>query len=1144
MNNIIYTNSNEMSKILRYNQAKILNRDLGYDDKLITSKYRKETKEYFNNKVKELAKEIKNRNNNYNRVINYADKYNLKINYKRTPRKTNNALWVRELRRLRMITRRKPQIIADLKSKQNEIKNKQNEIIKNIYDDWIKKNMFQKVFTYLIKGMGTLTINQARKMYEKIMNMGKYNIKMTIEGGKIQNIPINPNTRKYIIDILTNGFIESSKNEYGSDILNGIDIKTITSILLIKYQKPNKIIKNKNGAFFPYLNTTDLDLTKYQIYTQNEANNLKSRENCFIECLLQNGVDECVVNNIKLTFKCTSYFKKKDIKRVAEMIKCDIILYEMRKDDGRSNKTLFKGGNKKVEIAIYQNHYFVYEKTIYSKYFIDNYEKLKNRSDRCDIINVRNNTSKDKKINSLLMCKKLLDNGYFVKLDMSNFAEMTTKKETKQYIYLDNIENEQREIEVKDDKANDKKIFYADCEAFVYKGKHELYLLGVVDDDDDYVNILNVENECYDDEEDRTQTLVYDFLKIVSKNGKQNALVYFHNLKYDYHLLEKYLNITSVCDKDNQIYNVIINYKKIEIELRDSFKLIPFALGKFGKEFDLPMEYRKKEAIAYNYYTHANNDKRIEINEYLKLLSVDDKKIFLKQIENDETYDKLTKTFNPTSYYIDYLKLDCLVLKKGLQTFNKLINVITKNKMDIYDCLTISSLTDKYFKKCGCYDDVYEVKGNLRAYIAKAVYGGRVNVNEKYVKKVIEKKISDFDGVSLYPSAINRLCREIGLPTGEAVRFKSDDLKNWNKKIYAIMTIKILKVNKTQQMPFIAYKTETSIDYTNEARNEEMVIDSITLNDYIKFHKIEYELIDGVYWNDKTNKKMGEIIKELFVSRLEAKANKKITLSNVIKLMLNSAYGKTIMKQTFTEKKMVKRITTKYNKTSKKWEENDKNIDAYIYNNFNTIKSFRDVNENIVEIESICIDDTYNRGHIGCAVLSMSKRIMNEVFDVANQEKSPIYYTDTDSLHMDFADVNKLNLAYFMKYKKQLIGLDLEQFHTDFDLDGADSEIYAIKSIFLGKKSYYDKLECINKNGDVIRGSHIRLKGITPEGLEHEAKKYENGYEGLYEDLAYENEIDFILNPFNEEQNKKKVLFEFKDGKVSTKKEFRRKVRF
>ena len=496
------------------------------------------------------------------------------------------------------------------------------------------------------------------------------------------------------------------------------------------------------------------------------------------------------------------------------------------------------------------------------------------------------------------------------------------------------------------------------------------------------------------------------------------------------------------------------------------------------------------------------------------------------------------KTFNPTSYYKDYLRLDCLVLKKGLHKFNELITQITG--MTIYDSLTISSLTDKYFLQEGAYKNVYEVKGNLRAYIAKAVYGGRVCVNERYKKKVVEGRISDYDGVSLYPSAINRLCREIGLPCGKAKRLGGE---NWKNKVYSILTVKITKVNKKQQMPFIAHKGEGSIEYTNEVPENEIVIDSITLEDYVKFHEIEYEILDGVYWDGGVNKKMGEIVQKLFTERLQIKKTNK-ALSNVIKLMLNSAYGKTIMKKTNTEKKIVKTSHKRKDENGRWIDVIHTNFNDFVYNNFNTIKSYRRVNGDNFEVESICCDNTYNRGHIGCAILSMSKRIMNEVFDVANDNNYPIYYTDTDSLHCNLDDVVKLEEKYEERYGKVLNGKQLEQFHTDFDLDGACSEIYATKSIFLGKKSYLDVLESVDENGNKIHGHHIRLKGITEEGLEDASKHYENGYVGLYEDLAEGNEVKIILNPYNESENSKKVLFEFGKGTVSTKKEFIRSVKF
>tara|TARA_R110000765_G_scaffold394611_2_gene488151 strand:+ start:58 stop:2304 length:2247 start_codon:yes stop_codon:yes gene_type:complete len=748
---------------------------------------------------------------------------------------------------------------------------------------------------------------------------------------------------------------------------------------------------------------------------------------------------------------------------------------------------------------------------------------------------------------------------------MSNFAEASSSKLLEDQVFLDNIENEQEEIleeeniqfaeeekkeEEKEEetKKDDRKIYFADCESFVGGKYHQLYLLGFVSKDDDYVRKLNVCDNLYSQYETRDEKqkqMINSFLNSITKCGNRDALVYFHNLKYDYHILERHLNIKNVCKKDGQLYNVIITHKGKEIELRCSYKLIPFPLGMFGSTFNLRKEFHKKEAIAYPYYTPLNNNLIIKTADYKKLLKTEDRQIFRENMKTEPSYNKKNKTFNPTKYYLEYLKLDCLVLKKGLMKFNKIIKDIT-NGMEVWDSLTISSLTDKHMFKKGCYDGVYQVKGNLRAYIAKAVLGGRVNVNPVYQKEIINKKIADYDGVSLYPSSEFRICNEMGLPKGEAKRFLPDEFNNWENKHYSIMTVKINKVNKIQQMPFLAYKDDNDIlQYSNEPPTKEIVIDSITLQDYIKFHKIEYEILDGVFWDNGGNKKLGEIIGGLFKERLKCKANKKLALSNVIKLMLNSSYGKTIMKKSKTEFKIVKLQSSKKDEEGN-WTTTDNNDlwNSYVYNNFNTLKFSRKINKRCMEVEKLSVDDTYNRGHIGCMILSMSKRIMNEVFDVANTHKLPIYYTDTDSIHLNYDDVPTLENEFRKEYNRELTGKQLGQFHIDFDMNNSVGDVYSVKFIGLGKKSYYDKLEGKDKDGNIIHSHHIRLKGITKEGIEHQAKNYVNGVEGLYEDLTKGNAIEFLMNPFNEETNSQKVLFQYVDSKVNFRDEFRRVVKF
>lgn len=1024
-----------------------------------------------------------------------------------------------------------------------------------IIDEAIENNNFQTAINYIINNKMDLSNNKSKRLLSRIMQDGRYQMKIKGPGYE-QLIPINNKTKRFILSVLKDKAIESRLETFGSDVLDNIKINEIEEITLDKLQEPERQF-DRDGGFFAYVNTSPLDLSRYQIYNEQQISNknmIAKREHCLINCFQQQGVPTALINNIKLSHEAGANISQSDLKSIAERIKRNIIL--CKPHAGKINKKTIKAkeaDGADIQIALYKNHYFTYEETNTTKYAVINMDRVINFNNWqkiSKIVKVKNKEyaqyGRTSNVNSLLMVVTLDRMNKFKKMDMSHFDENAHSPLTRDEIYLDNIENEQRLYTIAKSNVNSVNhgnVFYADTEAFVHdrEKEHELYLIGVVGEANDNVTAFNV---C--DDENRQKT-VNKFLYHMLANAQtqSNIICYFHNLKYDITLLEKYLNIQSYTIKDGQYYNCTLRFKGVHIELRDSYKLLAFPLSKFQKIFNL--KYDKAEAIAYNYYTPENNNQRIKTSEYARYLSKENKKIFRENIKNDPSYSK--GTFNPLEYYKSYLVLDCLVLKKGLNAFKNHITEITKSDeipkgLNIHNYLTISTIADRYLYYRGCFDNVYEQCGNLRAYISKAVYGGRVHANTKFVKQVIEGKQSDFDAVSLYPSAMHRLSKEIGgVATGPCSRFKQDELHTWENKDYCIITISLKKINKKQQMPMIAIKSDDSINYVNEFEETELIVDKYTLQDYIKFHEIEYDIIDGIYWNNGFNNKIGQVMEELHEERKKQK-EKENPIEQTIKLIMNSAYGKTIMKKTKTKTTIVK--THKYKKEGDKWIKlPNVNYENYIYNNFNTITSTRKINDGTWQIDQIRCDNSYNRGHVGCAILSISKRIMNEVFDIANTENFNLYYTDTDSIHIDLKNVNKLNIAYFLKHKKQLIGKELGQFHTDFKLKGAVTEVYATKTLILGKKSYIDKLEAKDKNGNTISGYHVRLKGITEEGLKHEAKKYKkDGEWGLFLDLAQGKKKKLLLNPFNEEENDKKECWMYKSGKVSFRGDFERVVQF
>ena len=144
---------------------------------------------------------------------------------------------------------------------------------------------------------------------------------------------------------------------------------------------------------------------------------------------------------------------------------------------------------------------------------------------------------------------------------------------------------------------------------------------------------------------------------------------------------------------------------------------------------------------------------------------------------------------------------------------------------------------------------------------------------------------------------------------------------------------------------------------------------------------------------------------------------------------------------------------------------------------------------------------------------------------------------------MPYDAVPTLEKAFYEEYKRELTGTNLGQFHIDFDLKGSVGEIYSTKSIFLGKKSYIDCLESKDKDGNLIQGHHIRLKGITKQSIDYHggSKPFE-----MFESLAKGKSLTMVLNPFIQGCVKQKPMFEYIEGGVRTRKpnEFARKVQF
>lgn len=182
--------------------------------------------------------------------------------------------------------------------------------------------------------------------------------------------------------------------------------------------------------------------------------------------------------------------------------------------------------------------------------------------------------------------------------------------------------------------------------------------------------------------------------------------------------------------------------------------------------------------------------------------------------------------------------------------------------------------------------------------------------------------------------------------------------------------------------------------YDDELKEEETietVVCDIQLEDLIHFQGIECEIIRGYYWDGLKDYTIQKVIEEIFQQRKVYK-NEHNPLQEVMKLIMNSAYGKCIQRAIDRDWKFLH----EGEELDKFWfKKNAKIIDDVLIDGSN-IHAVR---------TSKAIDKHFNNSLLGIHILAMSKRIMNEVMYLAYDIGCHVYYQDTDSLHIDRDDL-------------------------------------------------------------------------------------------------------------------------------------------
>ena len=915
---------------------------------------------------------------------------------------------------------------------------------------------------------------------------------------------LNDRTRVRLRDMIENQVIDTDASNKSDEELFAT-IRETGTVTVQRHLDTNQYAIT-DAEFFKYTHTTHYDFSRYGIFQLIDPTNYI--DNCLMWALKRAGLDEKKLEHLKHMI-CSRSVPKKDLLPIANHLDVCIELHTRVGD--KHSKTFFFGDKSRahVRIGLLDHHYFLNEMTNVTRYALEHYEDVKAEPNSNHIFTARGSSYRrdaSRCLESFDLVRVLLEQKETLlrEITMSDQLIATTQ-------FYDSVGTEIYSLEYDEEKCirpvvkskESAEFLYQNCffdfETYCEKGVHIPYLA---------VLYNGVTKRTFYGENCGLQLLL---------SLKTNTRLIAHNASYDYRFLLSYLTQINELSRGTRLISCQATFNKLKIEIKDSYHLITMALRKFPQTFGI--QGVKKEVMFYDLYSRNALAKRWFKKEWVA-------ETYVKEEERSQFYENIQKwnlensdgDFDIIEYSRKYCEMDCEILEKGYNTFRGWILELVK--LDIDTILTAAGIAHRYFISQGCYEGVNQLSGVPQMFIQGAVVGGRTMCSENKKTKV-EARLNDFDAVSLYPSAMNRMDGFLqGVPK-MLETFTYDFLKAQDGYFVDIL---ITGVGIHRKFPLLSKKGKQGVRiFTNEMVGEIVRVDKTTLEDLIQFQGITFDVLRGYYFDEGVNPTIKQVIKFLFEERVRLKEQKN-PAQEVYKLIMNSGYGKSIMKPV---------------KTETKFFDNEQEFQVFLSRHYNWVEQYVRLGSKIKVTMTKTLDEHFNIAHVGTMILSMSKRIMNEVMCLAEDTGIQLFYQDTDSIHILDKDIEVLSNAFKNQHGRELIGLGFGQFHSDFDIKGA-TDVYSRRAIFLGKKCYIDELVG-QKDGKEVIDYHIRMKGIPNSCILYTANRlgYATPFD-LYEDLYKGVAIEFDLT---NDHTKPNFKFE-KDYTIKTMDIFKRTIKF
>ena len=260
------------------------------------------------------------------------------------------------------------------------IQNFSNDVQHSIFNqtqDLIKSLLKKQNFAIHIDRADRLNFMHAFTEASKIVGpkLGNVNTRLTAidSNGRPSYEHLQPNTINVLDDLFNNPNFE--RIEHYDDFTNAVmDISELRVEFI-----PLKNGTRKTGGFFPFINTTDIDLSRYGIFTNTREDAIN--ESCLIQSLKASGMVSDNDLNMIRSFMKTREIPLTILRDVCDLLKIHIYIQYDKPGEKQTNHQDYGIEYKTrgtIKLFVLYNHFILNERTNISKTYINCYHEINN----------------------------------------------------------------------------------------------------------------------------------------------------------------------------------------------------------------------------------------------------------------------------------------------------------------------------------------------------------------------------------------------------------------------------------------------------------------------------------------------------------------------------------------------------------------------------------------------------------------------------------------------------------------------------------------------------------------------------------------------------------------------------------------------